>query len=156
MSSAGGLLTSLRNLKGRLELVESVNQGWGTGQQGIPSGDFQPRRLGGNPPDSTVELRRQVEQSVLAACGIPVQVLGGSDDSASREGLRQFLHVVIDPVARDIAQVLSRKFGQDLSFDFNHLWAADIQGRARSFQSMVGGGMAVEKAAALAGLMGAE
>ena len=30
---------------------------------------------------------------------------------------------------------------------------ADLQGRARAFQSLVGGGMAVEKAAALSGLL---
>ena len=156
VSSAGGLLQSLRNLKGRLQLVETTNQGWGVGQGGVPTGDFSPRRIGGNPPEATIQLRRQVEQSILAACGVPVTTLGGSTDAASREGLRQFLHVGVAPVARDIAQVLSRKFGQEISFDWGHLWAADIQGRARSFQSMVGGGMAVEKAAALAGLMGAE
>ena len=55
-----------------------------------------------------------------------------------------------------MAQVLSRKFGQEINFNFDRLFASDLQGRARSFQSMVGGGMDVGKAAALAGLMGAE
>ena len=40
--------------------------------------------------------------------------------------------------------------------DFNRFFAADLSGRARAFQSMVGGGMDVVRAAALAGLMEAE
>ena len=36
---------------------------------------------------------------------------------------------------------------------FDGLFAADLSGRARAFQSMVGGGMDVSRAAALAGLM---
>ena len=40
-----------------------------------------------------------------------------------------------------------------LVFDTTGLHAADVQGRARAFQSMVGGGMEVSKAASLAGLM---
>ena len=56
VTAAGGLLTSFRNLKGRLELVESVNQGWGTGHSKVfRQAIFNPRRIGGNPPDSTVE-----------------------------------------------------------------------------------------------------
>ena len=152
IEQAGGLLASLRNLAGRLELVESTNQGWGTGQQGIPTGDFAPRRLGGTPPETTVDLRRQTEQSILSAAGVPVTVLGGSTDAASREGLRQFLHVTIEPVARDVARVLSQKFGQDLSFNFDKLFATDLQARARSFGSMTSGGMDVGTAADKAGL----
>ena len=130
VTAAGGLLQSLRNLAGKLQLVETSNQGWGTGQQGIPTGDFQPRRIGGAPPEATIKLRRETEQSILAACGVPVTVLGGSTDAASREGLRQFLHVVIDPVARDISQVLSRQFGQEISFNFDRLFASDLQGQS--------------------------
>jgi hypothetical protein len=36
------------------------------------------------------------------------------------------------------------------------MFASDLSGRARAFQSMVGGGMDVSKAAALAGLMDAD
>ena len=39
---------------------------------------------------------------------------------------------------------------------FDGLFAADLSGRARAFQSMVGGGMEVARAAGLAGLMAVE
>ena len=44
-------------------------------------------------------------------------------------------------------------FDTEISFDFSSLFASDLSGRARSFQSMVNGGMALDKAASLAGLM---
>ena len=41
----------------------------------------------------------------------------------------------------------------ELAFSFDRLFASDLSGRARAFQSMVGGGMPVDRAAALAGLL---
>ena len=43
-----------------------------------------------------------------------------------------------------------------MQLNFDSLMASDISGRARAFQSMVGGGLDVAKAAALSGLMTAE
>ena len=47
----------------------------------------------------------------------------------------------------------SRKLGFPVKMDFTALAAADIQGRARSFQSLVGGGMDLERAAAISGIL---
>ena len=85
--------------------------------------------------------------------GVPVSVLGGSTASAARESYRQFLHGTIQPVAKDIALQVNEAFGTSLSFDFSRLFASDLSGRARAFQSMVNGGLSTDKAAALAGLM---
>ena len=41
----------------------------------------------------------------------------------------------------------------DIALDWDELRASDIAGRARAFQSMVGAGMDLAKAAGLAGLM---
>ena len=156
-NAAATLQAQLRNLKGKLALVESTNQAWGSGNQGVPTGDFSPRRLGGAPPEPTVLLRRQVEQSLLASAGVPVTVLDSGDGTASREAFRQFLHLTIQPVALNIAAQIAARFDMDtIEFSFDRLWAADISGRARAFQSMVGGGMEVGKAASLAGLMVSE
>jgi len=40
-----------------------------------------------------------------------------------------------------------------ITLDWEELRASDIQGSARAFQSMVGGGMPIERAAALSGLL---
>ena len=47
---------------------------------------------------------------------------------------------------------LRAKAHPGISLSFDSLFAADLSGRARAFHSMVGVGMDVAKAAALAGL----
>ena len=63
----------------------------------------------------------------------------------------------MQPLAGVVAVELARKLGtSSLALSFDRLFASDLSGRARAFQSLVGGGMATDKAAALAGLMEAE
>ena len=71
-----------------------------------------------------------------------------------RESWRQFLAFKsVTPVADIVAAELSDKLAVDVGLSFDRMFASDLSGRARAFQSMVGGGMPVDKAAALAGLM---
>ena len=56
-------------------------------------------------------------------------------------------------MGRIVSAELTAKLETDVRLDWTELRAGDITGRARAFQSMVGGGMDVAKAAALAGLM---
>lgn len=51
---------------------------------------------------------------------------------------------------------LSAKLETAVSFDLSSLWVHDLAGPASSFKAMVTAGMEVERAAGLAGLMGAE
>ena len=69
--------------------------------------------------------------------------------------MRRFLHSTISPVARVVADEMAVKLDTPgLAFDFSALFASDLSGRAQGLSSrMVGGGMEVSKAAALAGLM---
>ena len=146
----------LRKMTGQVTLVETTSAAWGAGQQGAPHADYQLRRLGADPPATLPELRRQAEESLLGSCGIPTSVLGAATATSSRESFRQFLHATISPVADDVAAQIGAQLGSEISFDFSKLQASDISGRARAFQSMVGGGMDVNKAAGLAGLMESE
>ena len=156
VSSSAQLQADLRAMQGQLTLVESTVAGWGAGGTSAPQSDYQPRRIGADPPETLRSLRRDTEESILAACGVPVSVLGHSDGSLAREGYRQFLHGVIQPVTLDLSRQIAERFDVALSFNFDRLFASDLSGRARAFQSMVGGGLPVEKAAALAGLMESE
>ena len=91
---------------------------------------------------------------VLAAFGLNPALFSASDGTASREGWRQALHGLIMPLARLCEEEIRVKLdAPDVSMKFDRLSASDISGRARAFQSMVGGGMDVAQAAALAGLM---
>jgi len=153
----GTLSDDLKALAGKLTLVETTAGGWGEGKMAAPQADYRVRRLGMEPPASLSALRRDVAVSVLAACGVPPSLAGeSSDGTAQREAWRRFLHGAVQPLAVVAEAELSAKLESDISLGFDALFASDLAGRARAFQSMVGGGMEPAKAAALAGLMGAE
>ena len=127
--------------------------GWGAGQTGAPTSDYKVVRVGADPPEVLAILRRDAQASVLAACGIPQSALSGGDAAGARESFRQFLHLVIQPVALEIAgQIASRFGGVDVDFNFDRLMASDLQGRARSLQNMVKSGATLESAAKVAGM----
>ena len=66
------------------------------------------------------------------------------------------MHSTIAPLGRIVSEELSAKFETEISLSFESLFSADLSGRARAFQSLVGGGIPVEKAASLAGLLQSE
>ena len=58
-----------------------------------------------------------------------------------------FLHGTIAPVALMVMEELSRLFEQEITLNFDRLFASDIMGRARAFGSLRTGGMAGDAAA---------
>ena len=56
-------------------------------------------------------------------------------------------------IGQDGRSELKDKLDDDVSLTLTELRASDLSGRARAMQSMVGGGMAVADAVAVAGLM---
>ncbi len=119
-----------------------------------PADDWKPRRLGAAPPDSEVMLLSRAFVEVASACGCPAALFAESGDgTARREAFRQFLHATLQPLGDLIARELSEKLEAPIALNLDRLFAADLAGRARAFQSMVGAGMDPGKAAGLAGLM---
>ena len=129
---------------------------WGEGRSGAPQRDWQPSRIGANPPAPLVQLRDTATREVLAAIGLNPALFSAGDGTAAREAWRQLLFGVVAPLGRIVEHELADKLEADITLQWDELRASDLSGRARAFQSMVGGGMEVEKAAALAGLMDAE
>ena len=150
------LQADINSLKGKVVLVETTAGGWNqTGE--APKSDYQPRRLGFDPPLTIEPLRDSVSRSLLAAAGVPPSLLGNADGTFARESYRQFLFATIQPISKLIQSELGAKLDtSDLALGFDDLMASDLTGRARAFGSLVQGGMDVEKAAALAGLLVAE
>ena len=102
--------------------------------------------------------RKQLELSsheVWAAVGFNSSLFGGNQAAAVREAWRLALFGVLSPLGRKVESELRRRLG-DVSLDWSELRASDLSGRARAFQSMVGAGMDISKAAGLAGLMDIE
>ena len=100
--------------------------------------------------------RKQLELSsreIWAAVGFNSSLFGGSQAAAVREAWRLCLFGVLSPLGRLVEAELQEKLEDTVTLSWQELRASDLSGRARAFQSMVGGGMEVAKAVAVAGLM---
>lgn len=148
------LVQDIEQAKGDALLVKTTQGGWDEGTQARPQSDWVARRLGANPPAPLVTLRGDVGQVVLAACGVPNELVSKSEGAGKREAWRQFLHGTVQPVAFLVGDEMRMKLeNAALAMSFDSLFASDLSGRARAFQSLVNGGMDVQQAAALAGLL---
>ena len=92
-------------------------------------------------------------REIYAACGFNSALWGGSQAASVREAWRLALFSVLAPLGRLVESELQQKLDDEVSLSWQELRASDLSGRARAFQSMVGGGMAIAEAVAVAGLM---
>ena len=147
------LRADIKAAKGGTLMVETTAGGWGEGASAAPSADWRSQRLGANPPMSLATLRTDAAQAVLAACGVSADLFVAGDAAGQRESWRRFLHGSIVPLGDLLADELAVKLDvPGLTISFSRLFASDLSGRARAYQSLVGGGMDAGRAAALAGL----
>ena len=152
------LRADILGMKGRTLMVETTAGAWKGDQADRPRHDWQPRRIGANPPQGLTLLRSESALAVLAACGVPPSMVDGRvDGTAQRESWRRFLHGSLLPLGELLADELGAKLdAPGLKLSFDRLMASDLSGRARAFQSLTRGGMELAKAAALSGMMEGE
>ena len=154
--SVENLKADLKTLEGKTAVVETTSGGFGEGRLAAPAQDYVPKRIGPNPPATMADIMRMNQYSLLAAIGVPVELVTASDGTGQREAWRRCLHGTIQPLGVVISSELSRVFQRDVQLSFDRLMASDIQGRARAFQSMVAGGMSLQEAAAQSALLSDE
>ena len=145
------LRADLRGLKGDASLVESVASMMGTDNRAFH--DWEAKRIGADPPATMVKLLELAGAENLAAVGLNSAVFGANTGTAAREAWRMALFGVISPLGRIVQSELRAKLDDGITLEWRELRASDLSGRARAFQSMVGGGIEVERAAGLAGLL---
>lgn len=144
------LKADIRKAKGSMLLVESGdydNAGLGRGV------DHKAQRFGANPPAGLLETMSIASREIMAACGVNPALFTAEAGSAGREAYRQLLFGTVAPLGKMVEQELTEKLETPVRLDWSELRASDITGRARAFQSLVGSGMDVNKAAALSGLL---
>lgn len=141
--------------RGKARLVETTAAGWGEGKAAAPQADWKAQRLGPNPPASMTETARDAFSRTLSACGVPPPLFTDSDGTSQREALRRFHMATVLPVAGWIEHELTAKLDTPITLDFD-TYPLDIAGRAASFRQLVTGGMEVEQALAVTGLLSAE
>ena len=142
--------------QGKLVIVETVNSGHGD-KQSAPAKDLVQSRFGFDAPDTMRALRKDVAETVMNVLGVPAPLLTADANSqAQRESWRRFILSSCTGLAGKISDQLSLKLDDEVRLSFEGLYAHDVQGRAASFKAMTVGGMDIEKAAALSGLLGME
>ena len=149
-ASVSGLKSDIANARGKMAIIESGDWGNAGGDAKV---SLQSARFGAEPPASMVELLSASSQEVYAACGFNSALWGGSQAASVREAWRLALFGVLSPLGRLVQAELQDKLEDTVTLSWQELRASDLSGRARAFQSMVGGGMAVDQAVAVAGLM---
>ena len=150
-ATVGGLKADIRDAaRGKVALLETGD--WDA--TGDAKMNLKTERFGAEPPASMVELVSVASQEVYSACGLNSGLWGGSQAAAVREAWRLALFGVLSPLGRLVEAELKDKLDDEVSLSWQELRAPDLSGRARAFQSMVGAGMEVERAAGLAGLTG--
>ncbi len=133
------LKRDIRGLAGKAALVETTSAGWSEGRAASPRRDWDPVRLGANPPQSLIELRTAVETTVLGLLGVPpVLAMSQGDGTSQRESYRRWLHGSVEPLGRIVEAELSEKLEADVTLSFRRLEAGDVAGRARAWRSLVG------------------
>ena len=148
--TVSALKKDLRVISGSTLLVQSGD--WGSA--GSPQGKtWENTRLGSAPPVSLIEQAKLASMEIYAACGMSPALWQDADGTAAREAWRQVLFGTIAPLANLIATELSKKLEQKVKLSFEELRSSDIAGRARAFGILVKGGMALEKAASISGVI---
>ena len=146
------LRESLKTLRGGLALVPGMNVIGDA--QGLVRKEYELKRIGFNSPATLIDLHSQTSLAVLAACGIPIEIVQKADGTGMRESWRRYLFSTVNPLVKLVQAELRKKLDQpELELKTDALFASDLAGRARAFGSMVTAGMAVDKAAALCGLV---
>ncbi len=144
-----GIRAALSRARGSAVLLDSLKD---FGAQGETMTRFQ--RIGFDAPQTLPILRRQLEESVAAAAGVPGELLyvspGGG--SGAREAFRRWYHVAIVPLARRIEDELSRVLERDVALNLRDLGAADVAGRARAYAALVSAEMEPARAAEISGV----
>ena len=143
------LKASIKNLAGGMAYLEGGDMGGGPGGGVVRMAE----RIGAQPPAALVELFKLTRLDVLAACGINPSLFDVAPGVAMREAYREFLFSTVSPLGRMVAFECTEKLGAPVTMDWSELRAGDIASHARAFSSMVQGGIPVERAAALSGLL---
>lgn len=150
--SVSALKNDLGSLKGKTAIVETMAGGFGEGRTSAPQADWSPRRIGPTfGADAVPEVYRLSQMSVLAALGVPVELVHPGSGTGDREAYRRFLHGSVAPLGRLCEEQFSKLAKRPVKLDWDQLFASDIMGRARAWQSLVGSGMEPDTASEIVG-----
>ena len=139
--------------QGKTLLVPSMAAGFGGGPAVSPttSQEYLARRFGANPPTTLVELRRDVERSILSCYGIlPSLFYERAAGTALREAGRQTHANSAVPIAQLVAAQLSEALDESITLTLPR--ATDVATLSRAIGSLVTAGLDVTEARSIVGI----
>ena len=152
LERSAAVADALPGLRGAAVLGETMAGGWEEGQARAPSGqDWQTVRVGPDPPDGQRQLREAASVALLAAAGVPADLIFPTSAGDTREAWRRFLFSTIAPVGRVVGDETRRVLGGSGRVDFAALQASDLQGRSRAFRQLTEAGMSTGDARRICG-----
>ena len=146
------LKADIARARGRALFVETTAAGNGDGRDAAPKRDWQPSRLGPNPPEALAAIRRDAFNAVLASCGVPPDLFSPADGTAQREALRRWHMSTVLPLARLIEAELSRKLAAPIRLAFDG-YALDMVSRAQVVHKLTSAGVDIGVAMSAVGLL---
>ena len=145
------LRADTKTAQGALLFVESMANNWESG--GGPPPDWDVKHFGPNIGQGMVEVAKMARSEALGALGLNEALFMGADSAALREAWRLALFSLIAPLGNLVESEIKAKIDPGISLSWVELRASDLAGRARAWQSLVKGGMALQEATQIAGLM---
>ena len=130
-----------------------MQSGWSGDLADRPAGDWKPRRIGADPPQTLPTLRGDASEAVLSACQVPMALFSDADGTSQRESWRRWAMGPLAGLAATVEAELESKLDFRITLNFSELWAHDMAGRASAFKALVAGGMAMADAAAASGVL---
>ena len=135
---------------GKTVLAPTTAAGYGAGPAAAPPGDYRSARFGMNPPEATVEVRRDIERSILSCYGFPPILSASTAAGAGMlQGWRMAYALTLEPLATLIGSQLSEALGVDVTLDMRRARAADVVLLSRAFNGLVKGGLDAADARAI-------
>ena len=147
------MAAGIAGLKGKTRMVPTTSAGFSGDTADRPMRDWKAERIGANPPDVLKSLRSDAGEAVLAACQVPVALFSDADGTSQRESWRRWAMGPLAGLAATVEAELAEKLDVAVRFDFSHLWAQDVAGRASAFKALVAGGMDIATAAGASGVL---
>ena len=146
------LRADIAGARGKALLLETTQTGAGEGRGAAPQKDWAGNRLGPHPPEVMEKIREGAFRATLAACGTPPSLFISDDGTAQREAVRRWHMNVVIPMAKILERELTEKLETEVSLKFDS-YPLDLAGRAQAFQKLVAGGVAVNEALQVSGLL---
>ena len=150
-----GLLADMAAAKGKTMIAPTMRSGHGAGAAAAPEHDYQSVRFGMAPPETTIEVRRDLAREIASTFGVPPVLLDAKAPGAAlREGWRFFVGTAAIPLAELVASQLGEALGEPaLQLDMRRALAAERTVQALAAAKLAGvEGVTFDQARELVGL----